>query len=59
VWWNFVGRDHDEVARARADWQAQIADGVQAAGRFGVVAEETLPPIPAPALPNVTLRSRG
>jgi redox-sensitive bicupin YhaK (pirin superfamily) len=59
MWWNFVGRDHDEVARARADWQAQIADGAQAAGRFGVVAEETLPPIPAPALPNVTLRSRG
>jgi redox-sensitive bicupin YhaK (pirin superfamily) len=59
MWWNFVGRDHAEVAQARADWQAQIADGTQADGRFGVVAEETLPPIPAPALPNATLRSRG
>ena len=59
MWWNFVGRDHDEVARARADWQSQIADGTQADGRFGVVADEPLPPIPAPALPNATLRSRA
>ena len=59
MWWNFVGRDHAEVAQARADWQAQIADGTQADGRFGVVFDEPLPPIPAPALPNATLRSRG
>ena len=59
MWWNFVGRDHDEIAQARADWQAQIADGIQADGRFGVVADEPLAPIPAPALPNATLRSRG
>jgi quercetin 2,3-dioxygenase len=26
VWWNFVGRDHDEIVQARADWMAQIAD---------------------------------
>lgn len=25
MWWNFIGRDHDEIARARSDWQAQIA----------------------------------
>lgn len=25
MWWNFVGSDHEEIARARADWQAQIA----------------------------------
>ena len=24
MWWNFVGRDHDAVAAARRDWQAQI-----------------------------------
>ncbi len=22
MWWNFVGRDHDDIARARADWEA-------------------------------------
>ncbi|UOQ61424.1 pirin family protein [Leucobacter rhizosphaerae] len=25
MWWNFVGRDHDEIMRARADWQAELA----------------------------------
>ena len=25
MWWNFVGSDHEEIARARADWQAQLA----------------------------------
>ena len=25
MWWNFMGRDHAEIAAARADWQAQIA----------------------------------
>lgn len=32
MWWNFVGRDHDEIMRARADWQAELA----AAGVAGV-----------------------
>ncbi len=26
MWWNFVGRTHEDVARARADWMAQVAD---------------------------------
>lgn len=24
MWWNFIGRDHDEVVAARARWQAEI-----------------------------------
>lgn len=24
MWWNFIGRDHDEVAAARATWQEEI-----------------------------------
>lgn len=24
MWWNFVGRSHDEVVTARADWQRQV-----------------------------------
>lgn len=34
MWWNFIGRDHDEVATARAQWQAQIGadDAVVDAG---------------------------
>jgi len=68
MWWNFVGRTHDEVVAYREAWQAQItdpasgavlADGRQVApGRFGVVPEQPLPPIPAPGLPNARLRER-
>lgn len=67
MWWNFVGRTHDEVAGFREDWQAQITDAagevvgdsrLVAAGRFGVVPEQPLKPIPAPVLPNVRLKER-
>ena len=66
MWWNFVGRSHDEIAAFRAEWQAQIvADGSVVAdsqdvtdGRFGVVIDDHLPPIPAPGLPNVRLKER-
>ena len=66
MWWNFVGRSHEEIAAFRAEWQAQIvADGAVVAdsqdvaeGRFGVVLDDHLPPIPAPALPNVRLKER-
>ena len=65
MWWNFVGRSHDEIVRYRDEWQAQITrdgevlpDSRQVApGRFGVV-DHPLPPIPAPTLPNVRLRER-
>ncbi|GAA0982891.1 pirin family protein [Nocardioides aquaticus] len=56
MWWNFVGRTHDEVVAARDAWQAQVGEQ-QADGRFGVVSE--MPPIPAPALPRVRLRTRS
>jgi quercetin 2,3-dioxygenase len=66
MWWNFVGRDHDEVVSARKDWMAQITDssGVISDsstifdGRFGIVAGDTSPPVPAPALPNAKLKPR-
>ena len=65
MWWNFVGRNHDEIVGYREEWQAQITrDGEVlpdtrqvAPGRFGVV-DHSLPPIPAPTLPNVRLRER-
>ncbi|TIC89302.1 pirin family protein [Nocardioides sp. GY 10113] len=67
MWWNFVGRSHEEVVAFRAAWQEQVVgpDGTPvtdgqavAEGRFGVVLGETLPPIPAPVLPTVRLRER-
>lgn len=62
MWWNFVGRTHEEVVAFREEWQAQV-DGVSDSqdvrpGRFGVVVDDHLPPIPAPALPNARLRER-
>jgi redox-sensitive bicupin YhaK (pirin superfamily) len=67
MWWNFVGRDHDEVVQARADWMAQITDRngtIQDSsevydGRFGIVTGDHLPPTPAPRLPNATHNPRS
>lgn len=68
MWWNFVGRTHDEIVDYRAAWQAQITDAATgevlpdsrlvAPGRFGVVPDQPLRPIPAPGLPNARLRER-
>ena len=63
MWWNFVGRTHEEIVEFREEWQHQV-EGIThgqdvRAGRFGIVDDEPLPPIPAPALPNARLRSRG
>lgn len=57
MWWNFVGRTHDEIVEARARWHAEI-DG-DATGSFGLPADDPEPPLPAPALPNATIRPRG
>ncbi|MEV0051884.1 pirin family protein [Saccharopolyspora shandongensis] len=58
MWWNFVGRSHDEVAQARAEWEhGRVA--ADADGRFGVVHGYGGPALPAPELPNVELRARG
>ncbi|MCH1865215.1 pirin family protein [Nocardioides sp. CFH 31398] len=59
MWWNFVGRTHDEVVAYREAWQSQLVDGTQHDGRFGVVADEPLAPLPAPELPNARLRTRS
>jgi quercetin 2,3-dioxygenase len=65
MWWNFVGRTHEEVVAYRQEWQDQITrDGdvvgdsrEVADGRFGRV-DLGLPPIPAPPLPNARLKER-
>ena len=57
MWWNFVGRTHEEVVASRDAWQAQL-EGGYADGRFGVPTGNEMPPIPAPPLPNVRLKER-
>lgn len=56
MWWNFVGRDHDEIVAARDDWEAGRGTG-GAAGRFAAVGHP-VDALPAPALPGVRLRPR-
>ncbi|MEV4100960.1 pirin family protein [Nonomuraea sp. NPDC049649] len=51
MWWNFVGRDHDEIAAFRKEWME--GDG------FGTVRGYDGEPLPAPALPGVRLKPRG
>jgi redox-sensitive bicupin YhaK (pirin superfamily) len=56
MWWNFAGRSHDEIARARTDWENESTGGPT--GRFGVVDGHDVR-IPAPPLPDVRLMPRG
>lgn len=51
MWWNFIGRSHEDIAQARADWM----NGT----RFGEVKGYEGDPLPAPELPTVPLKPRG
>ncbi|MFF2748361.1 pirin family protein [Kitasatospora sp. NPDC058048] len=51
MWWNFVGRSTEEIARARADWMT--------GDRFGEVHGYDGERLPAPELPAVPLKARG
>jgi hypothetical protein len=51
MWWNFIGRTHEDIVRARADWEAS-------SDRFGVVAGYPGDRLPAPVLPNATITPR-
>jgi hypothetical protein len=58
MWWNFVGRSHDEVVAFREQWQAEVIGGADAHGRFGELIGYDGDALPAPELPNVRLRPR-
>ncbi|MFJ9008544.1 pirin family protein [Streptomyces canus] len=51
MWWNFVGRTGDDIAQARDAWMT--------GDRFGEVRGYDGPPMPAPELPGLPLKSRG
>ncbi|MEU2281634.1 pirin family protein [Streptomyces sp. NPDC013178] len=52
MWWNFIGRSHEEIVRAREDWQ-------NSSERFGTVEGCDGDRLPAPALPNAVISPRG
>jgi redox-sensitive bicupin YhaK (pirin superfamily) len=58
MWWNFVGRSHEEVVAFREQWQAEVIGGGSRTGRFGAIDGYDGSALPAPELPNVRLRPR-
>lgn len=51
MWWNFVGRSHQDIVEARDEWE-------RASDRFGTVDGHPGGRIPAPALPNAVITPR-
>lgn len=51
MWWNFIGRSHEEIVADRKDWMA--------GRRFGAVAGFDGEPLPAPPMPTTPLKPRG
>lgn len=51
MWWNFIGRTHEDIVEARNDWEAESE-------RFGFVDGHDGVRIPAPPMPNVRLTPR-
>ncbi|MFL6289079.1 MAG: pirin family protein [Actinomycetes bacterium] len=50
MWWNFVGRSHDEIVEARDAWES--------GNRFGTVVADESAPLRAPQIPTVRLKPR-
>lgn len=51
MWWNFVGRSHEEIVQARDEWEA-------GSDRFGTVEGHGDVRVPAPPMPHVRLAPR-
>ncbi|MFJ5546655.1 pirin family protein [Streptomyces sp. NPDC093225] len=51
MFWNWIGRSHEDIAQAREDWLSGT--------RFGEVKGYDGPPLPAPDLPPTHLKPRG
>ena len=51
MWWNFIGRNHEDIVQAREEWE-------QGSERFGRVEGHGGQLIPAPPLPHVRLTPR-
>jgi redox-sensitive bicupin YhaK (pirin superfamily) len=75
MWWNFIGRAHEEVVDYRAQWESMLtndehgteaADGTNGANgpagttdRFQLPEGDPLEPLHAPPLPNARMVLRG
>ena len=64
MWWNFIGRSHEEIVAFREQWQhereaAARGTAPDASARYGTFPDAWDHTLPAPGLPNLRLRSRG
>ncbi len=60
MWWNFVGRSHEDIVTARERWMDEISgEPSEGENRFGPFADGQPDPLPAPAMPGGRLRPRG
>ena len=57
MWWNFIGRSHDEIVAMREQWQHDVVLEGNLEGIFGHV-DHAGSVIPAPEMPHVQLRPR-
>jgi redox-sensitive bicupin YhaK (pirin superfamily) len=57
MWWNFIGRSHEEIVEYRTQWQAERAERTSTS-RFGCFPAAWEHTLPAPGLPNTRLRPR-
>jgi quercetin 2,3-dioxygenase len=53
MWWNFVGRSHEDIVEAREAWMAHSDRFGEVRGYAGDVQH-----LPAPVIPNVRIRPR-
>lgn len=64
MWWNFIGRDHDEIVEFRRRYQAEMGldaahpDDAGKPALFGPFPEGQPAPLPAPPLPGSRLLPR-
>jgi redox-sensitive bicupin YhaK (pirin superfamily) len=57
MWWNYIGREHEEVVAYRAEWEALLEQGTN--DRFSLPEGDPLEPLHSPPLPNARMVKRG
>ena len=58
MWWNYIGRSHDEVKQFHEQWLAEVA-GTASETQFGWPIGDDQPAEVAPPFPALTLKPRG
>jgi len=68
MWWNFIGRSHEEIEEFRRSWNGGPGEpdgavdqrpATNGGGQFGVVRGYAGDRLPAPPMPSTRLKSRG